>query len=60
MKALAQNHYVGLHEMVSSVQSRVVEMIHSKDHPEELLGMVPSEQACVRAEIKDYLEGLGV
>jgi hypothetical protein len=40
MKALAQNHFVGLHEMVSSVQPLGVEKSHSKDHSEELLGMV--------------------
>lgn len=60
MKARAQNHFVGLHEMVSRVQPRGVEMASSKDHSEELLGMVSSEQACGRAEIRDYLEGLGV
>lgn len=60
MKARSQNHFVGLHEMVSRVQPRGVGMTHSNDHTEELLGMVPSEQACVRAEIPDYLEGLAV
>ena len=60
MNVLAQNHFVGLDEMVPSVQSRRIEMTHSKDHTEERLGMVPTEQAGVRAEIRDYLEGLGV
>ncbi len=60
MKARAENHFVGLDEMVPSVQPRGVGMTHSKDHTEELLGMVPTEQAGVRAEIRDYLEGLGV
>jgi len=32
----------------------------SLNHSEELLGMVPFEQSTVRAEIRDYLEGLGV
>ena len=60
MKARAQNHFVELHEMVPSVQPRGVGMTHSKNHTEELLGMVSSEQACGRAEIPDYLEGLSV
>lgn len=60
MSTRAQNHFVGLHEMVSSVQPLGVGMTHSKDHTEELLGMVPTEQAGVRAEIREYLEGLGV
>jgi hypothetical protein len=60
MKARAENHFVGLHEMVPSVQPRGVGMTHSKDHSEEHLEMVQSEQATVRAEIRDYLEGLRV
>ena len=40
MSTRAQNHFVGLHEMVSSVQPLGVEKSHSKDHSEELLGMV--------------------
>ena len=49
MKALAENHFVGLHEMVPSVQSRGVELKSSKDHSEEHLGMVKSQPSTGKA-----------
>ena len=60
LRARAQNHFVGLHEMVCKQPPKGIQAGSLKDHSEELLGMVPSEQAAVRAEIRDYLEGLGL
>ena len=60
MMTLSQNHFVGLHEMVSSAQALGVEMTSLKDHSEELLGMVPFEQSAVKTKVRDYSEELGV
>jgi hypothetical protein len=60
MRSLSLNHFVGLHEMVSNLQSRGLEITDSKDHYEELLGMVTSEQSTVRTKVRDYSEELGV
>jgi hypothetical protein len=47
MRTRSHKHFVGLHEMVTRVPSSGVEML-------------PSDQVGVRAEIRDYLEGLGI
>jgi hypothetical protein len=42
MRTRSHKHFVGLHEMVTRVPSSGIEMASSKDHSEELLGMVYS------------------